>query len=116
MYNFKGPLFCDAAKRAAFSAKKIIDDATAQSDGAHLLELWQMRQPFYPTGDTDLLNRFIVDAIKAGASEGMQHFDGEIEKLVRAGTVDVDTGLAYATNPGNLRLALADLGGVPAEA
>ena len=26
-----------------------------------------------------------------------------------AGTVDLDTGLAYATNPGNLRLGLADL-------
>jgi hypothetical protein len=40
----------------------------------------------------------------------MQHFDGEIEKLVRAGIVDTDTGLAYATNPGNLRLVLADMG------
>ena len=38
----------------------------------------------------------------------MQHFDGEIEKLVRVGLVDMDTGLAYATNPGNLRLILAD--------
>jgi pimeloyl-ACP methyl ester carboxylesterase len=64
--------YVDAAKRAAFSANKIIDETTAQSDGAHLLELWQMRQPFYPPGDTDLLNRFVVDAIKAGrmAAEG----------------------------------------------
>jgi pimeloyl-ACP methyl ester carboxylesterase len=31
-----------------------------------------MRQPFYPSGDTDLLERFIVDALKAGrmAAEG----------------------------------------------
>jgi pimeloyl-ACP methyl ester carboxylesterase len=64
--------YVDAAKRAAFGTKKIIDETTAQSDGAHLLELWHMRQPFYPNGDTDLLNRFIVDAIKAGrmAAEG----------------------------------------------
>src|SRR5438094_918459 len=34
--------------------------------------------------------------------------DGEIEKLVLAGTIDLDTGLAYATNPGNLRRQLAD--------
>ena len=38
----------------------------------------------------------------------MQHFDGEIEKLIRAGTIDLETGFGYATNPGNLRLELAD--------
>jgi pimeloyl-ACP methyl ester carboxylesterase len=64
--------YVDAAKRAAFTAKKIIDETNPSSDGTHLLELWQMRQPFYPTGDIDLLNRFVVDAIKAGrmAAEG----------------------------------------------
>jgi hypothetical protein len=39
----------------------------------------------------------------------MQYFDGEIEKLIRSGTIDMDTGLAASTNPGNLRLLLADL-------
>jgi twitching motility protein PilT len=39
----------------------------------------------------------------------MQHFDGEIEKLIRARTIDFESGMAYATNPGNLRLELADL-------
>jgi len=39
----------------------------------------------------------------------MQHFDGEIEKLIREFVVDLQTGLAYATNPGNLRLELADM-------
>jgi twitching motility protein PilT len=52
----------------------------------------------------------LLDAMRDGDTEGMQHFDGEIEKLVRAGIVDTDTGLAYATNPGNLRLVLADMG------
>ena len=41
-------------------------------------------------------------------TEGMQHFDGEIDKLVRAGTIDFETGMAYATNPGNLRLQMSD--------
>ena len=50
----------------------------------------------------------LLDAMRVGATEGMQHFDGEIEKLVREGTIDFDTGMAYATNPGNLRLELAD--------
>jgi twitching motility protein PilT len=50
----------------------------------------------------------LLDAMRVGTTEGMQHFDGEIEKLVRAGTIDFDTGMAYATNAGNLRLELAD--------
>ena len=52
----------------------------------------------------------LLDAMRDGDTEGMQHFDGEIEKLVRVGLIDIDTGLAYATNPGNLRLVLTDMG------
>ncbi len=44
-----------------------------------------------------------------GELDGMQHFDGEIEKLVRAGTITMETGLLYATNAGNLALLLADV-------
>jgi len=50
----------------------------------------------------------LLDAMRVGTTEGMQHFDGEIEKLIRAGTIDYETGMAYATNAGNLRLELAD--------
>ena len=50
----------------------------------------------------------LLDAMRDGDTEGMQHFDGEIEKFIRAGTIDFETGLGYATNPGNLRLELAD--------
>jgi Tfp pilus assembly ATPase PilU len=39
----------------------------------------------------------------------MQHFDGEIQRLVRAGIIDMETGLAYSTNANNLQLELADL-------
>jgi twitching motility protein PilT len=50
----------------------------------------------------------LLDAMRDGDTEGMQHFDGEIEKLVRGGIVDFDTALAFSTNPGNFRLELAD--------
>jgi twitching motility protein PilT len=53
--------------------------------------------------------KILLDAMRDGDTEGMQHFDGEIEKLIRGATIDAETGLAYATNPGNLRLLLADL-------
>jgi twitching motility protein PilT len=42
--------------------------------------------------------RTLLDAIKASESEGMQHFDAEIAKLVRTGLVDLETGLCFASN------------------
>src|SRR5580704_16438907 len=51
----------------------------------------------------------LLDAMRVGDQEGMQHFDGEIEKLIREGIIDLETGLAYATNSSNLQLELADL-------
>lgn len=59
-------------------------------------------------GETD--GKTLLDAMRVGEQDGMQHFDGEIERLIRDGTIDRDTGLAYATNPGNLQLDLSDLG------
>jgi twitching motility protein PilT len=51
----------------------------------------------------------LLDAMRDGSNDGMQCFDDEIEKLVRAGTVDLETGISFCTNAGNLRLQLADL-------
>jgi twitching motility protein PilT len=51
--------------------------------------------------------RTLLDVMKAGSSEGMQHFDGEIATLVRDRVVDLDTGLSFASNPASLGQALA---------
>jgi twitching motility protein PilT len=53
----------------------------------------------------------LLDAMRDGEMDGMQYFDGEIEKLVRAGVITMETGLLYATNAGNLQLQLADYAG-----
>ena len=50
----------------------------------------------------------LLDAMRDGDQDGMQHFDGEIDKLIRAGVIDLEIGLSYATNAGNLQLELAD--------
>jgi twitching motility protein PilT len=55
----------------------------------------------------------LLDAMRSGSTEGMQYFDGEIERLIREGIVSQDVGLAYATNLGNLRLELSDLASAP---
>jgi twitching motility protein PilT len=49
----------------------------------------------------------LLDAMKAGSSEGMQHFDGEIAQLVRDRIVDLETGLSFASNPTILGQELA---------
>jgi twitching motility protein PilT len=51
----------------------------------------------------------LLDAMKVGTEDGMQYFDGEIEKLIRAGTISVETGLSYATNVTNLRINISDI-------
>jgi Tfp pilus assembly ATPase PilU len=60
-----------------------------------------------------------MDAMEQGELDGMQTFDGEIEKMIRAGTITKDDGIAYASNYGNLLLRLGDMGdsgGAPAKA
>jgi twitching motility protein PilT len=52
-------------------------------------------------------NRSLLDAIKSSNADGMQHFDGEIAQLVQDRLIDLETGLAYATNPANLGQELA---------
>ena len=47
--------------------------------------------------------------MRDGSQDGMQHFDGEIERLIRDGTIALEVGMSYATNPNNLRLNITDL-------
>ncbi len=62
----------DAERRHHHVGKVPIDTVVADADGAHLLQLWRGRQPFYPADAPDLLNRFVADALRAGtmAAEG----------------------------------------------
>jgi twitching motility protein PilT len=53
--------------------------------------------------------RSLLDAMRDGSLDGMQYFDGELEKLVRSGQISTSTAYLYATNAGNLRVQLADV-------
>ena len=48
----------------------------------------------------------LADAMPDGALDGMQTFDGELEKLIDDGVIDREVGLSYATNRTNLVLRL----------
>lgn len=62
----------DEAKRAS-GHTTAVDDAPTTEDGSHLLELWRQRQPYYPAGRSDLLNRFIRDALAPGLDPTAGH-------------------------------------------
>jgi twitching motility protein PilT len=52
----------------------------------------------------------LLDAMDQGDLDGMQTFDGVLERYVREGLVKKDDAMAYATNPGNFLLRLSDMG------
>ena len=53
--------------------------------------------------------RSLLDAMRDGELDGMQHFDGELEKLARAGELSKKTALTYASNSGNLAVQMVDV-------
>ncbi len=53
--------------------------------------------------------RTLLDAMRDGELDGMQYFDGELEKLLRADVITRATALLFATNAGNLQLQIADI-------
>jgi twitching motility protein PilT len=52
----------------------------------------------------------LSDAMADGALDGMQTFDGELERLIAEGKLDKETALSYATNRTNLQLRLETQG------
>jgi twitching motility protein PilT len=71
-----------------------------------ILKSTMRTREYVERGETE--GKSLLDAMRDGSTEGMQEFDGELERLVREGTIDLDTAFTYASNPGNLRLQLAD--------
>jgi twitching motility protein PilT len=86
-------------------------DGNGRVAAIEILKATLRTREYVERGEGD--GKTLLDAMRVGDNEGMQHFDKEIEKLVRAEVITLETGLAYATNPGNLRLELADF--VPPE-
>jgi twitching motility protein PilT len=82
-------------------------DGTGRVAAFEILKSTLRTREYVEKGEGD--GKTLLDAMRVGSQDGMQTFDGEIEKLIREGVVDMDTGLAYSTNPGNLQLELADL-------
>ena len=58
--------YTDEAFRRARAERPPIDEVAPSDDGTHLAALWQKRQAFYPAGRPELLEAFVLDALKLG--------------------------------------------------
>ena len=72
-----------------------------------ILKSTMRTRDYLHAGDSE--GKTLLDAMRDGELEGMQCFDAELEKQIRAGVISMATGLLHATNPGNMRVQLADV-------
>lgn len=81
-------------------------DGTGRVAAMEILKATSRTREYIERGETE--GKSLLDAMEQGDMEGMQTFDGEIEKLVRSGVVTKEDGLSYASNQGNLLLRLGE--------
>jgi len=82
-------------------------DGSGRVAAMEILKATSRTKEYIERGESE--GKSLMDAMAQGEMEGMQTFDGEIEKLVRAGVVTKEDGLAYSSNQGNLLLKLGEL-------
>jgi len=82
-------------------------DGTGRVAAFEILKSTLRTREYIQKGEVE--GKSLLDAMRDGSEDGMQCFDGEIERLIRAGIIDLETGISYSTNPGNLTLQLTDL-------
>jgi len=81
-------------------------DGTGRVAAIEILKSTMRTREYVEKGEGE--GKSLIDAMRDGCNEGMQYFDGELERLVRAEIIDVESALGNASNAGNLRLELAD--------
>lgn len=99
--------------RLAQSFRRIISQRLLPKEGGgriaaiEILVSTSRTREYIERGEAE--GRSITDAMNEGDLEGMQTFDGVLEKFIRQGVVKKEIALAYASNQNNLRLAISDL-------
>jgi twitching motility protein PilT len=84
-------------------------DGRGRVAAIEILKSTARTRDYIEKGERD--GKSLYDAMRDGNLDGMQVFDGELERMVRDGTITLREGLAYSTNRQNLLLQLSDLGG-----
>ena len=81
-------------------------DGTGRAAAFEILKATVRTREYVQKGEAE--GKSLLDAMRDAENGEMQCFDDEIEKMIRAGIIDMEVGLSYCTNMGNLRLCLAD--------
>lgn len=67
-----GPIYIDAETRKRHADTPALQQWHVKDDGSHLMELWDSRAQWIPT--TSLVNRLVVDVLKAGETSEYAHY------------------------------------------
>lgn len=82
-------------------------DGIGRVAAVEILKSTMRTRDYIEKGESD--GKSLIDAMEQGDQEGMQTFDGVIEKMVRAGVLTQSGAMPYASNANNLMLRLGDL-------
>ncbi|MEP6636164.1 MAG: PilT/PilU family type 4a pilus ATPase [Acidobacteriota bacterium] len=87
-------------------------DGKGRVAAVEILKSTMRTRDYVEKGESE--GKSLIDAMEQGDQEGMQTFDGVIEKMIREGTVTKEAALPYATNANNLLLRISDMDGAAA--
>ena len=83
-------------------------DAKGRVAAIEILKSTMRTREYIEKGESE--GKSLIDAMEQGDQDGMQTFDGVLEKMVRDGILTQAGAMPYATNANNLQLRLGDLG------
>ena len=84
-------------------------DGKGRIAAVEILKSTMRTREYIEKGESE--GKSLLDAMEQGDQEGMQTFDGVLEKMIREGAVTKEGALPYATNANNLLLRLNDMDG-----
>ena len=88
-----------------------LGDARGRIAAIEILKSTMRTRDYIERGESE--GKSLIDAMEQGDQDGMQTFDGVIERFIRDGVVSIEAALPYATNQNNLLLRISDLAGAP---
>jgi twitching motility protein PilT len=86
-------------------------DGSGRIAAIEILKSTMRTREYIEKGESD--GKSLIDAMQQGDQDGMQTFDGVLEKFIRDGTLTIPGALPYATNANNLLLSVSDLADAP---
>ena len=84
-------------------------DGSGRIAAVEILKSSPRTREYIEEGESD--GKSLMDAMRDGQLDGMQHFDGVIQRYIEQGLVTMEDGLSFSTNRHNLLLTLRGLSG-----